>query len=133
MIQVRREVKQFIEQPAITKNRTLLVRFCSNISIDVHCLLHGNILWCDLCILVICACKLTITICLTLTILSLVCLQEFEELCSEEQQLKASFSQFVSAYEKACNGLNTLQHQLGVKNKFIRERGRYESVIQNHQ
>ena len=51
----------------------------------------------------------------------IVYLQAFAEEYSKELQLNASFNHFATAYEKAYNGPNTLQHQLGVKNKYIRD------------
>ena len=53
------------------------------------------------------------------------CLQAFTEAYSEELQLNTTFNQFVSAYEDAYNGPNTLQHLLGVKNKYMREKSEY--------
>ena len=47
--------------------------------------------------------------------------QVFAQEYSDELLLNAAFSHFVSAYEKAYNGPNTLQHQLGVKNKYIKD------------
>ena len=54
-----------------------------------------------------------------------MCLQAFAEKYSEELQLNTAFNQFVSAYEDAYNGPNTRQHQLGVKNKYIRKKGEW--------
>ena len=54
-----------------------------------------------------------------------MCFQAFVEEFSEELQLNTTFNQFVSAYEDAYNGPNTLQHQLGVKNKFIKDEGEW--------
>ena len=60
---------------------------------------------------------------LTTKFIWLVCLQAFTEAYSEELQLNTAFNQFVSAYQDAYNGPNTLQHQLGMKNIFLRDNG----------
>ena len=50
-------------------------------------------------------------------LVALVYLQAFKIEYDDELTLNAAFNCFVKKYEKAYNGPNTLQHQLGLRNR----------------
>ena len=107
-----KQVKQFIAEAAKTESRALQV-----------CLLDAAIGTCTYYVKQYAVNVRTISRTNDVTLLKadlFFCLQTFKKHYSEELQLNAAFNRFVSEYAQAYNGENTLQHQLGVKNKHMK-------------